>query len=496
MSKVVKSKKTSEKTSKKTSKKSSEKISSEESDDDTTNQCVVCYEKFNNSSRKPLECIFCHYIACTSCIRMYMLSSYQEPHCMKCRTAWEREFWMDKFPKKFLTDDLKKHREKILFEREKSLLPATQIIVEQIISQKKLTDEIDKLIMELNEIHKDLYVNDTTIDMQTKHDLEKKRYLKWAGVNFEIEFKRRQQNHQQTGGLSQSQKPAEERKQFVRACPADGCRGFLSTQWKCGLCNIFTCHNCHEIIGEKKDLPHTCNPDSVASAKLLAKDTRACPKCASLIFKISGCDQMFCTQCNTAFSWETNKIITNGIIHNPHYFEYLRQHPEANIQNEQCGDIPTYWQLYDHCRNLKIDKDYSDDVCNTFIRTINHNEAVEIPKYTREHDTQQLRVEYMMGELTEEKFKHTIQMWEKARFKNLELHRIIQLHVTACKDIANRLYASKSIEQFKSIWAEVQQLESYVLDLMKVIAKRYNCKTPSLIKHKWCRVKQVIDTTN
>ena len=27
-----------------------------------------------------------------------------------------------------------------------------------------------------------------------------------------------------------------QRNEFVRACPDENCRGFLSTQWKCGVC--------------------------------------------------------------------------------------------------------------------------------------------------------------------------------------------------------------------------------------------------------------------
>jgi hypothetical protein len=50
---------------------------------------------------------------------------------------------------------------------------------------------------------------------------------------------------------------------------------------------------------------------------------------------------MWCTHCNTAFSWTTGKIETRN-IHNPHYFAYLRQtgqqitranHPDAQPLN-------------------------------------------------------------------------------------------------------------------------------------------------------------------
>ena len=64
--------------------------------------------------------------------------------------------------------------------------------------------------------------------------------------------------------------------------------------------------------GAKRDCEHTCNPDLVETAKLLAKDTKSCPTCQTKIFKIDGCDQMWCTQCHTAFSWKTGAIQTNS----------------------------------------------------------------------------------------------------------------------------------------------------------------------------------------
>jgi hypothetical protein len=51
-----------------------------------------------------------------------------------------------------------------------------------------------------------------------------------------------------------------------------------------------------------------------------------------MIYKIEGCAQMFCTECHTAFNWNTLRI-ENGIIHNPHYFEWMRR------QNENGGQV-------------------------------------------------------------------------------------------------------------------------------------------------------------
>ena len=82
----------------------------------------------------------------------------------------------------------------------------------------------------------------------------------------------------------------------------------LSTQYKCEICKLYTCHDCFEIIGHNKTDEHTCNPDSVKSAELIRKDTKPCPTCGVRIFKISGCDQMWCTECEIAFSWSNRTV--------------------------------------------------------------------------------------------------------------------------------------------------------------------------------------------
>ncbi len=84
---------------------------------------------------------------------------------------------------------------------------------------------------------------------------------------------------------------SEEKKTFVRKCPVTDCRGFLSSRWKCDLCKNYVCPDCNEI---KNGDDHVCDPNAVETINLLKKDTKPCVKCGTMIFKISGCSQMWC----------------------------------------------------------------------------------------------------------------------------------------------------------------------------------------------------------
>ena len=158
----------------------------------------------------------------------------------------------------------------------------------------------------------------------------------------------------------------EETKQFKSAlygkkCTMNDCRGFLQNNNSCSECGHFVCNNCLMDIGvvnkedenrntiEKIKKIHNCDPNVVETIKLLKKETKSCPQCEIPIYKIDGCDQMWCTQCKVAFSWKTGQIVKdNDYIHNPHYFEWMRKHnrtiarnPLDNLgeQNNECVRI-------------------------------------------------------------------------------------------------------------------------------------------------------------
>ena len=126
------------------------------------------------------------------------------------------------------------------------------------------------------------------------------------------------------------------------------CRGFLSSAWKCGLCETWTCPKCFDVLGKEKECGHECDPNNVESAKLIKKETRNCPSCAIPIFKIEGCDQMWCTQCHIAFSWKSG-LRVNGVVHNPHFYQWQRAGGgAAPIQTpgaQACGGLPGLWQF-------------------------------------------------------------------------------------------------------------------------------------------------------
>jgi len=266
-------------------------------------ECVICAEKYNKSFRLAVKCI-CDFECCRACVKQYLLTKSEDAHCMHCKVKWNRDFMYKNFEKKYIAQDYRVYRENILYEKELGLLPLTQPYVEKEIKVENIQKEIQEYEKEFLEIRKKIDVKRSEI------------------------FKLRNDS-------------AVERRKYVRKCPKNDCQGFLSSQLKCELCNSWVCSECREIKGQDRDAEHTCNPEILESVRVMNQDSKPCPNCASLIYKIEGCSQMFCTECNTAFNWNTLRIET-GAIHNPHYFEWQRrqnqgQQAERNPNEVLCG---------------------------------------------------------------------------------------------------------------------------------------------------------------
>jgi hypothetical protein len=174
--------------------------------------CDVCCEKFNKINHKKVECPFCDLVSCRSCSQRYILSTFEDPHCMGCKTLWNREF-VDSFcTKYFRNTELRRHRENILFEREKALMPQTQPEVERILQMRKLRRIIrqqKEKLLELHRVHNTYETPDVL--PQEVRDLYR-----------EMENTYRHLEELRNIGTIIDNEP----RQFTRQCPKEECKGF------------------------------------------------------------------------------------------------------------------------------------------------------------------------------------------------------------------------------------------------------------------------------
>lgn len=273
---------------------------------------------------------------------------------------------------------------------------------------------------------------------------------------------------------------------FVKSCANPNCRGFLSNEWKCGLCNCLTCSECNELSDNGESYTHVCDPNNVKTAKLLANDTKNCPKCQIHIYKTDGCDQMWCTQCHTAFSWLTGAIEKK--VHNPHYYEWMRKN--GGVPREPgdivCGNELNHELIYlmeEYLTNHEHLPDV-DDIYERFyiiIRRTIHISEVERPKFLpRDYTFEQerARYQYLTNKCTLAAFKQHLYHLYKMNLKRADTLVIVDLLITTITDIVFRfleeLKTAKPNEVNVSILDEVDTIIDYVNECFKDIGETYS----------------------
>jgi hypothetical protein len=106
------------------------------------------------------------------------------------------------------------------------------------------------------------------------------------------------------------------------ACPS--CPDGIVSELICGACQARVCPECFCVENDE----HRCREEVVSSLGKIRETTRKCPGCHAPIEKASGCFQMFCTQCHTAFDWKDGSVLEKDRIHNPHYYNHQRDAEE------------------------------------------------------------------------------------------------------------------------------------------------------------------------
>jgi hypothetical protein len=408
---------------------------------------------------------------------------------MNCGHKWNQRFCVLSLNRSFMAGDYRVHRGKLLLDREVSRLSESMEAAGRYEEVKSKEAEKEEILRQRHEL------------LEQAESLLRQTYR----INNDIaKLERRPEKT--------------ERKKFVMPCVSETCRGFLSTQYKCEICKLYTCPDCFEIIGPSKEVPHTCTEEAKASATLIRQETRACPTCGIRISKISGCDQMWCTECHTAFSWRTGQIET-GVVHNPHFYQYQRQaKEEGRAETGQraltmCnGQMPSYHELQSYClrplrRYVQLDEGHPkmdwcdkawfaeevsaiDNWAMQAHRVISHliyNDLRSLERRVRaEGNTEKLRVRYIVGEITKDDMHDDLLRRDKVRRRASEFVDLYNLLRTAGTEAFRSMVNARTddpkllLETCQTARKDIEWLREYMIHQLDIISATYNCSVPDL----------------
>ena len=305
--------------------------SSRDLDETAATHCSICADHYTAVLRKKVECSFCHKTTCSKCVEQYLMSRHEDAHCLHCRVNYSDATLRSICTQTYLKQKYYKHRQEVLINRERAVLPGLQ---DTAIATKKARDDmkeanaVHKTLLEMRRERKKHLAAYHQINMEY-HQLPQDQVAQRAALHLQLEEMRdhledmadhlreyrrdyyemrwnarygtnEQANAGQAGQANAGQANAgqasaaesaaqEEKKTFIRRCLRDGCQGFLSTAWKCGLCEWYSCGACLTVKGEHRDTAHECKKEDVETAELIRKDSKSCPNCGQYIQKSSGC---------------------------------------------------------------------------------------------------------------------------------------------------------------------------------------------------------------
>lgn len=430
--------------------------------------CNICVSE-NTETIKIVCCSKCQESSCQSCFQTYLLDSGLVPTCMHCRVNLSDDFVYENTAVGWIVSIYEQHRVNLLLEKEKARLPDDQVLAEHYMNAKVEIKKIDALLT-------------GTYDRKVRHRL-------LNGRHFYIELVK------QFGKSKVVEK--KKKRVYLKACIGVDCKGFLGDDYKCGLCSILVCRDCHE----KMDEGHICNKDLVESVKAIKLEARACPTCASLISKIDGCDQMWCTQCHVTFSWATG-LLEKGITHNPHFYDWARKNGtlgRTDVPNNFCNNYPSYGDIHESIigrdsRTIDLGafsemsveqarKDFSDVgsyiILLEYHQQIHHVKATIIDRIDLvQTDNYDLRVRYMANELSLDKFKQLLAQRDRVYRKNLSGRFIYDMVYQASGDLFRNVISGQDLA---SVRADFRRLFMYGNECLRGLEDRWSSKFTELL---------------
>lgn len=297
--------------------------------------CSVCTNTYTAIIRKRIECKFCHATTCSKCIEQYLIGRHEDAHCLHCRVNYNDTLLYEICTKTYLTSRYFKHRQEVLINREKSKLPGLQQAAVEVLRRRKIQQEASKITNEMKDLknkrdekiieyshvcklhyeslkHNEISEHETKmialqVESDTYRDMIQDKKLDLYRI-------RTQQNEPE----EKKEEDEEEKKKFIRRCTRDGCQGFLSTAWKCGICEWYSCSKCFIPKAKEHNAPHECKQEDVDTADLIKKDSKPCPNCGEFIMKTSGC-----------FAKDTPVMMWNGLT---------KMSQDIQIGDELVGD--------------------------------------------------------------------------------------------------------------------------------------------------------------
>jgi hypothetical protein len=254
-------------------------------------------------------------------------------------------------------------------------------------------------------------------------------------------------------------------------------------------------HREHVLLDRAKSMLPATRPLVEAEA-LINQECMACPLCGMGIVRVSGCDHMWCTSCETGFSYTTRQRIPDRANANPHRNTRMRQlREQARGSAEaphppdggECGGEIIDWPDVHRCHTNSCG---GNRVTITFLMAVHHCARHVVMIVLRDlptnmADTSELRVRYSLGDFGERRFGALLQQQEKFRERLLEIRATLEVFTLIVfnffSDMKRRLSEGLYADCKERCSMLATSIEKLVNAPLQNLADLYGTTTPRII---------------
>ena len=476
----------------------------------TSKECIICTENFTKKMRKPIACPECQHSACLECYSTFFLGNQSERAvCMQpsCNKEFSLDFLASAMGNSFITK-WRKHRTQITLMKERQLLPTVQAESRLHLAKRRnrplkasVFEELEQAKREVQRLQQKLYFVAEGGNLDS-YKIDQTRA--WADMR-EMQtaaWEEERRGYREARG--QKDKNKTPKSKVTLHCTVADCDGFVTSLagWKCGLCTTKICKDCHIVLTEDE---HVCNEADKASAELIRTSSKACPGCSRLTTKISGCYQMWCPACHTAWDWNTREI-DDGLVHNALGAQWLRDNPAAVPMQgggNCCGNRPLGYASINRVINSLVLPPHSNITKEVLLWTWNqafrlhiHMRRVEIPHWEGDarltpDSNRDLRVRKLSKEITDSKWESCLLARVKKREKASEYAQAFRLFSESFETLGNNSFENPytthahvkvDIQNLLLQSKALMKLADYFNQHMRNLYSRYKNQYPQIIR--------------
>lgn len=387
-------------------------------------ECSVCCSEYKeNKINKKLVCLRCEYVVCSHCQKMYCKAD-----CMNCHFEFSYLVLTEKLGNTFIQNTMKPN------------------IIKNMVIEKKAELKNYRHLVEWK---------------QTMNYLQKRHRF---GELFTAPKKPNLESNDSTG--------------YHFPCPSNKCKGcylLTSEQYRlvvnrtkvkcakaeettvtepnthsnCTVCKSTICCFCECIIADNKS-EHVCDKNTVENRVSILTETKPCPKCRTRVFRISGCDHMHCTFCNSHFHWVTGELITNSTNH--HYQRLGLLVRRAENQGDCLNEISEYPLIAYSVLAEKFPYWDVDIDANAFVQALyEESEKIRYLKFTEKYSElwmernrlqkmEDLCLGYLINEINEQSWGQSLYSFERNSRRDSHIARVYQLYLSCVDQLLSDMF--------------------------------------------------------